>query len=135
MAVIYYGGAAYFGHYGYGTEFLAIYTFGSLHENPRLVDEAVKWMGTFGLEVDVVSLNELKRRLAVGVSEEIAAEAWRERVALRLSREPPGTRLVRAICQRARKYLDRRQRMWRRTLRGAGIRTGHPPSGMARHTQ
>ena len=101
MAVIYYGGAAYFGHRGYGSEFLGIVHFGSLHENPKLTDVAVEaWYRSYGLEVKVVSPEELERLLAQGFAKEIAAEAWRERVALRLIKEPLGTRLVRAICQR-----------------------------------
>lgn len=99
MVVIYYGGVAYYGHRGYGTEFLGIYTFGSLHENPKLTDAAVEWINSFNLEVKVVSPEELERLLAQGFSQQIAAEAWRERVALRSSRDSLGTRLVRDICR------------------------------------
>lgn len=103
MAVYYYGGAAYFGHPGYGTKFLGIETFGSLHENPDLTDAAVAWENSFGVEVKVVSPEELERLLAQGFAKEIAAEAWRERASLRLSRESRGRGLVRAICRRLEK--------------------------------
>ena len=101
MTVIYYGGVAYFGRPGYGTKFLGIAHLGSLHENPKLTEAAVAaWFHPWNLEAKVVSPEELERLLAQGFAKKIAAEAWRERVALRLNREPLGTWLSRAICRR-----------------------------------
>ena len=102
MAAAYFGGAAYFGHRGYGTEFLGIFTFGSLHENSKLTDAAVELANnsSHAVKVKVVTPEELERLLVQGFATKIAAKAWRERASLRSSRGSLGTRLVRAICRR-----------------------------------
>lgn len=72
FAPLYYGGVAYFGQPGYGTEFLGEYVYGTLHHTRFLGAAAVKWVESYGLKVRKVRLEDLERLLERGHAREVA---------------------------------------------------------------
>lgn len=80
LARVYYGGVAYFGGNGYGTEFLKTYTFGSLHDDKELELAAIKWVESSKLNVTVLPPDELEARLEAGFRDVIASRPWMSRL-------------------------------------------------------
>jgi len=81
----FWGGPAYWGRdmkgvRPTGTEFLpGMYVFGSFHSDQRLIDDAIAYIATFDVPVDVHEPEMLRSMLADGHRDAIAAKEWSNR--------------------------------------------------------
>lgn len=83
LSILFLGGPAYWGWPGRGTAFLeSDYNFACQHEDERLRQRVIDWIGEYDIDVTFHGIDELESRLNDGHRSQIEAKAWMSKISV-----------------------------------------------------